>query len=153
MVGNCRRNICDGNKPVLVCWARRAPPARQSSPCYVHGWEFGNLWYFVLPFFPGNPMARAACGCLCAGDTAGCTKIIRGGFSRSLPHQPIVVWRAASCLLGLQLQVLPQLPLTPSRHVFRARACRAWFPAQPLSSLVPSNLSGAAEEPFVTKCG
>lgn len=22
-------------------------------------WEFGSLWYSVLPFFPGNPMARA----------------------------------------------------------------------------------------------
>lgn len=22
-------------------------------------WEFRSLWYFVQPFFPGNPMARA----------------------------------------------------------------------------------------------
>lgn len=83
----------------------------------------GNSGAFDILCCPSSletPWPGWRVGACVLGGTAGCTKIIRGGFSRSLPYQPIVVWRAASCLLGLQLQVLPQLPLTPSRHVFRA---------------------------------
>lgn len=98
-----------------MCWAKCAPPALQSSPCCVNSTAYPALllgiWVllvFCAALLPWKAHGQGWCGCLCAGGTAGCTKIIRGGFS--LPHQPIVVWRAASCLLGLQLQVLPQVP-------------------------------------------
>lgn len=100
-----------------MCWAKHAPPARQSSPCCVNGSAYPALllgvWvplaFYAVPL-PWKPHGQGWCGCLCAGGTAGCAKIIGGGFSRSLPHQPIVVWRAASCLLGCNCRCFLRSP-------------------------------------------
>lgn len=63
LVESCRKRICDRNKPVLVCWVKRAPVAlgefalvyKRLSLLSSVLVNFGAFFIFVLPFLPPTP--------------------------------------------------------------------------------------------------
>lgn len=106
MVESCRKKSCDRNKPVLVCWAKRAPGAfffcswmlmaqfTEHCPC-----ELWSPLYFCLPLPPSLEIGWLLPHCLGVSGrgTAGCTEITRGRFSRNVG---LTMPASAHCCLG-----------------------------------------------------
>lgn len=62
--------LCAGLNELLQL-GRVHPAVLTAQLTLLCSWEFGCLWYFVLPFFPGKPMARAGVGgCVREGQLA-----------------------------------------------------------------------------------